>query len=157
MRCFAWFDTICTIQKSVKNVHGEVLYILIYRIAQSITYGLSLRVRLKEFYGKWWQSHSSNFRTRAPKNENLNPIQDGLFRGCSRMGGQKGPLLPKICNTYPTMMKLGTLMPYPKKIQKKFESCDAHFEFCWHQHFFPGNQKILLYQEIERYRLYFDI
>ena len=22
-------------------------------------------------------------------------------------------------------------------------------EFCWHQHFFTGNQKVLLYQEIE--------
>ena len=38
----------------------------------------------------------------------LNPIADGHFRGCSWMveGGQKGPLLPKICHTYPIMMKL---------------------------------------------------
>ena len=28
----------------------------------------------------------------------LNPIQDGLFRGCSRMGGKKVPH-PKICHT----------------------------------------------------------
>ena len=55
----------------------------------------------------------------------FNPIQDGLFRGCSRMGGgQKGPL-PKICHTYPTMMKLGTIIPYPKKIQKIYESRDT--------------------------------
>ena len=32
-------------------------------------------------------------------------------------GEQKGPL-PKICHTYPTMMKLGTVIPYLKKIQK---------------------------------------
>ena len=32
-------------------------------------------------------------------------------------GEQKGPL-PKICLTYPTMMKLGTVIPYLKKIQK---------------------------------------
>ena len=32
----------------------------------------------------------------------INPIQDGPFRGCSRMDGA----LPKICNTYPIMMKL---------------------------------------------------
>ena len=44
----------------------------------------------------------------------FNPVQDGLFRGCSRMGGT----LPKICHTYPTMMKFGTVIPYPKKIQK---------------------------------------
>ena len=40
---------------------------------------------------------------------NINPIQDGLFWGCSRMwgaGGKKVPL-PKICHTYPTIMKLG--------------------------------------------------
>ena len=47
----------------------------------------------------------------------INPIQGGLFGGCSQMGGQKGPL-PKICHTYPTMMKLGTVIPYLKKIQK---------------------------------------
>ena len=44
---------------------------------------------------------------------NFNPIQDGLFRGCSgiRGGGGKRPALPKICNIYPTMMKLGTVIP----------------------------------------------
>ena len=49
----------------------------------------------------------------------LNPIQDGHFRGFSRMrgGGKKAPL-PKICHIYPTMMKLGTVIPYLKKIQK---------------------------------------
>ena len=43
-------------------------------------------------------------------------IEDGLFRGCSRMergGGKKAPL-PKIYHTYPTMMKLGTVITYPK-------------------------------------------
>ena len=35
----------------------------------------------------------------------INPIQDGLFRGCSRMAKND---LPKICHTYPTMMKLGS-------------------------------------------------
>ena len=39
----------------------------------------------------------------------FNPIQDGHFRGCSRMGGggERSPL-PKICHTYPTVMKLGS-------------------------------------------------
>ena len=32
-------------------------------------------------------------------------------------GGQKGPV-PNICHTYPTMMKLGTVIPYLKKIKK---------------------------------------
>ena len=73
----------------------------------------------------------------------FNPIQDGHFRGCSRIGegGKKVPL-PKICHTYPTMMKLGTVIPYLKKIQEIYESRDTPPEFCWHQHFFTGNQQI---------------
>ena len=60
----------------------------------------------------------------------FNPIQDELFRGCLRIwGGKKAPL-PKICHTYPAMMKLGTVIPYPKKIQKIYESRDAPLEFC---------------------------
>ena len=45
-------------------------------------------------------------------------------------GGQKGPPLPKICHTYPTLMKLGTVIPYPKEIQKIYESRDTPLEFC---------------------------
>ena len=61
-----------------------------------------------------------------------NPIQDGHFRGCSRMGGSKKTPLPKICHTYPTMMKLGKVIPYSEKIQKtyEYESRDTPFEFC---------------------------
>ena len=44
-------------------------------------------------------------------------------------GGQKGPL-PKICHTYPTMMKVGTVIPYLKEIQKIHESCETPLEFC---------------------------
>ena len=45
-------------------------------------------------------------------------------RSCSGMGAGKAPL-PKICHTYPTMMKLGTVIPYLKKIQKIYESRDT--------------------------------
>ena len=43
----------------------------------------------------------------------------GLFRVSHewrRRGGSgaKRPLLPKICHTYPTIMKLGTVIPYLK-------------------------------------------
>ena len=78
----------------------------------------------------------------------FNPIQDGRFRGCSRMGGANSPSLPKICHTYPTVMRLGTAIHYLKKIQKIYESRDMPTDFCWHQHFFTGNQQVLLYQEI---------
>ena len=45
------------------------------------------------------------------------PIQDGHFQSCWRMGDQTGPL-PKICHTNPTIMNIGTVIPYLKKIQK---------------------------------------
>ena len=45
------------------------------------------------------------------------------------MDTKRAPL-PKTCHTYPTMMKLGTVIPYPKKIQKIYELRDANLEFC---------------------------
>ena len=57
--------------------------------------------------------------------------------------------LPKICHTYPTTMKLDTVIPYLRKIQKIYKSRDTSLEFCWHQHFFKENQRILLHQEIQ--------
>ena len=45
-------------------------------------------------------------------------------------GGKKGPPIPKICHTYPTMKKLGTVIPYLKEIQKLYESHDTPLEFC---------------------------
>ena len=65
--------------------------------------------------------------------------------------GAKRTPLPKICHTYPTLMKLGTVIPYPKKIQKIYESHETPLDFCWYQYFFTGNQQILLYQEIQVY------
>ena len=58
---------------------------------------------------------------RIRKNKDIKPIQEGLFEGCSRMGGQskKKPPLPKISRTYPTMMKLDKVISYLKKISKK--------------------------------------
>ena len=64
-------------------------------------------------------------------------------------GGAFWALLPKIRHTYPTMMKLGTVISYLKRIQKIYESRDTPPEFYWHQHLFTGNQQILLYQEIQ--------
>ena len=52
---------------------------------------------------------------------NFIPIQEGPFRGSSQMrggGGVQKVLLLKICHTYPTMMKLGAVVPHLKKIQK---------------------------------------
>ena len=45
-------------------------------------------------------------------------------------GGIKKAPLHKFCHTYYTMMKLGTIIPYLKKIQKLYELRDALIEFC---------------------------
>ena len=41
----------------------------------------------------------------------------GLFGAAHGWGAKKAPL-PKICHTYPAIMKLGTVIPYLKKTQK---------------------------------------
>ena len=46
-----------------------------------------------------------------------------LFRAAHREGGKKASLC-KICHTYHTMIKLGTVITYLKKIQKTYKSCD---------------------------------
>ena len=51
------------------------------------------------------------------------------------------------CND--VMMTLGTVVPYPKKIQKIYKSYDTPLAFSWHEHFFTENQQILLYQEMQ--------
>ena len=51
-------------------------------------------------------------------------------------------------------MKLGTVIPYLKTIQKIYESCDKTPEFCWHPHFSPEISKFC-YIKKYRYRLHF--
>ena len=58
-------------------------------------------------------------------------------------------------DTYPTIMKLGTVIPYLKKFQKLYESRDTPFEFCWNQHFFPEISKFC-YIKKYRYRFHLD-
>ena len=44
-------------------------------------------------------------------------------------------------HTYPTMMKLGTVIPSLKKSKKIYKSRDTVLEFCGNQHFFTKNQQ----------------
>ena len=53
----------------------------------------------------------------------------GLFGAGHRWGRGKAPL-PKISNTNPAMMTLGTVLPYLKKIPKIYEPPDTPLEFC---------------------------
>ena len=53
----------------------------------------------------------------------LNLFRMGFFGAAYGWGGgAKRPPLPKICCTYPTMMKLVTVIPYLKEIQKLYGS-----------------------------------
>ena len=51
--------------------------------------------------------------------------------GWGRGGGPKAkePKPPEICHAYLTIMKLGTVTSYLKKIQQIYESGNAFFEF----------------------------
>ena len=91
--------------------------------------------------------------------ESFYPIQDGPFLGLLMNGGGKKSPLPKICQTYPAMMKLGTVIPYLKKIEYIYiyiytyiyiyiyKSHDTPLEFCWHQYFFTR-----IFCNIKKYR-----
>ena len=52
-----------------------------------------------------------------------------FFEAVHGLGGTKKASLLKICFTYRTMMTLGTVIPYPKKIQKIYKSRDTPLEF----------------------------
>ena len=60
------------------------------------------------------------------RQEALNLFRMGLFGAAHGWQGVAS-LLSKICHTYPTLMKLGTVMPYLKKIQKIHKSRDTTF------------------------------
>ena len=55
----------------------------------------------------------------------FNSIKDGPFRGWSQICRGVGANI----HTYPTMMKLGTVIPYLKKISKIYESRDTPLYF----------------------------
>ena len=79
------------------------------------------------------------------------PYSGWAFSGLLKDEGgivKKSPF-PKICHTYPTMMKLGTVIPYLRKTQKLYKSRDTSLEFCRRQHFFTRNRQTLLHQEIQ--------
>ena len=67
-----------------------------------------------------------------PESASLTLFKMGLFgaaHGWEGGGGFLAPL-PKICHPYPTMMKLGTVIPYRRKIQKMYKSRATFLEFC---------------------------
>ena len=78
----------------------------------------------------------------------------GFFGAAHRRGGQKDPL-PKICHTHSAVMKLGTVIPYLKKIQKIYESRDTPLDSADISIFSPEISKFC-YIKKYRHRLHFD-
>ena len=74
-------------------------------------------------------------RKKTPKLGNflsLTLFRMGFFRAAHRWGGGGGafwPPLTKICHRHPAMTKLGSFMPYLRKIQKMYKSRDTSYEF----------------------------
>ena len=67
------------------------------------------------------------------KHNAINPLtlfRMGFFGAAHGWGCQKGSALSKICHTYPTMIKLGTVILYLMKIQKICKSRDSLLECC---------------------------
>ena len=62
--------------------------------------------------------------------DSLTLFSMGLFGTAHRRGEAKKPPLPKICHTYPTMMKVDTVIPCLKKNQKPYKSRDTLLELC---------------------------
>ena len=65
-------------------------------------------------------------------NNVLSLFRMGLFRAA--YGWREVPLT-KICHACPIVMKIGTVIPYLKRIQNIYKSDDTTLEFCSHQHF----------------------
>ena len=101
----------------------------------------------------WYKYHSYHLIQEGLLKISLqwNAITLTLFRmgifGAAYGWGKKAPSLKSV--THILQWWNLAVITYLKKIQKIHESRDTPPEFCWHWHFFTGNQQILLYQDIQ--------
>ena len=116
---------------------------------------LYLKCSLNSSLEKKWSAKISRSFTEYPDFSRLILICTGLtlfrmvFFGAAHgwVGAFLPPSLKPVTLSY--NMKLGTVIPYLRKIQKIYKPRDTSLEFCWHQHFFTKNQQILLHQDIQ--------
>ena len=135
-RCYAWFAICCIVHICMTDMTSLISFLLIL-----FHYWAAFVVYQQNWVNNTtWNSLTNIF--------SVNHIQVGSFRCCSRISVQKCPL-PKICHTYPKMIKLSTVKLYLTIIQNLYKSRDTPIKFCWHQYFFTKNQQLLLYQEIQ--------
>ena len=85
----------------------------------------------------------------------VNPIKDRLFRDFSRLREPKKPPFSKICHTYPTIMKAGTVIHYLRKIQKTYKSFDIPWSSVDIRNFSPEIENFCCVKKY-KYRLHFN-
>ena len=130
-RCSVWFAICCVANICMTDMTSLISFFLIL-----FHYWAAFVVYQQNWVNNTtWNSLTNIF--------SVHHIQVGSFRVCSRIWVQKcPPSLLKICDTYPTMMKLPMAIPYLKKIQNIYKSLETPIKFCWHQ-------QLYLYQEIQ--------
>lgn len=57
-------------------------------------------------------------------------LRMGVFRAAHGIRSKKPPTLPKIFHSHPTVIKIGTVIPYLKRIQEIYKSRDRPLDFC---------------------------
>ena len=108
-----WLRHICNIEEIMKLIFLVKIFVLCLEL--KVEWGFFVNTKDLQFYEKA-----------------VNPIQYGPFWGLlTDVGGaRKGrcpPLPPEICLTYTEMMKLGTVIPYIRKIQNSYKLLDTHW------------------------------
>ena len=85
----------------------------------------------------------------------LTLFRNGLFGAAHGWRGRKGPLFPKICHTYPAMMKRGTVIYYLKKTQNIYMNLVTHRLGSADISIFSSEFSKFCYIRKWRYRLHF--
>ena len=100
--------------------------------------------------------HKCQIRLHKTVKNTLTLFRVSIFGAAQGWAGEaKRSPLPKICHTYPTMMRPGTVVLYVKKIEKIYELRDTPLEFCCRQLFSPKISDFC-YIKKYRYRLHFN-
>ena len=93
------------------------------------------------------RKYTYHIMTRGSFHKNLNSIQDESFRGCSwvddRWRGRRTQLLKSVTN----ILQCWNLAQSCFTLRRSKRHINHSTHSCWHQHFFTGNQQLLLYQE----------
>ena len=108
----------------------ELLNLFVHAYFQQLSHIIFRSSRSQVFFEIGFLNAFRNIRRKTPALESLfnkfaglNPIQMDFF-GVAHGQDAKEARLYKICYAHSTMMKLGTGIPYLKKMQKIYESHD---------------------------------